>query len=325
MAGLPLNRILFVQKPEVMEEQRQGVADQIRSVFPSAEVICADSPEAIEPVTTIDALIAPTLPWLPEVLQRVTGLAWIHFLSAGVERIWDMPFDKSAYVLTKSSGVHAAPMSEYAIGAMLHFAKKFDQLADQAARGVWQRAWLDELTGRSLIILGMGHIGTELAKRARVFGMDVCGVARNPDHHAGDLPCIGLKDLAAQLERTDYLVVCLPLTAQTAGLVDEALLGHIKRGSVLVDMSRGGIVLESAVISALDCGRLRGVALDVFEQEPLPASSPLWKRPEVLLTPHVAGTTPLYMTRAIDIFLDNARALTTGGAAVTPVDIEKGY
>lgn len=320
-----LEHILFLQKPDVLATQRERVIEYLRKALPGVQVSTAGTPDQIPTGMIVDAVIAPTLPWLPEALARLGSCEWIHFLSAGVEKIWEMPFDKERVLITKSSGVHGAPMSEYAMGAMLYFAKGFDRFVEQARHASWERAWLDELTGRTLTILGMGHIGGMLAQRARVFGMRVIGVQRSPRANGDADLCIGFDEVDAWLGQTDYLVVCLPFTAETKNRIDAAFLNSLKPGAVLVDISRGGIVVESAVVEALASGRLKGAALDVFEREPLPAESKLWNNPKVLLTPHVSGTTPYYMERALDVFLANARCLSAGKALVTPVDTKRGY
>jgi len=325
MTPSAVKKILFLQKADVLASQREEVVAALKQGLPEAEVLACGSADEVPEGLNVDAVIAPTLPWLPQALARLGGYRWIHFLSAGVEKIWDMPFDKQDLLLTKSSGVHGAPMSEFAIGAMLYFAKSFDRFVEQSGRSEWRRHWLDELTGRRLTILGMGHIGSALAERARVFGMDVVGVRRSETGNPGWPVTIGFDQLQARLADTDFLVVCLPLTSETVGMVDGRLLSGLKDGSVLVDISRGGVVSEGAVLDALDAGRLRGAALDVFEEEPLPAGSGLWGHPRVLLTPHVSGTAPRYMERAIDVFLQNVTSLEQTGRPSTPVDPARGY
>lgn len=320
-----IDNILFLQKAEVLPAHRDLVVERIGRALPDAQVTTCGQAEDVPLGGRFDAIIAPTLPWLPEALSRLERYDWIHFLSAGVEKIWEMPFSKDGVVLTKSSGVHGAPMSEFAIGAMLYFAKSFDRFVEQSARSEWRRHWLDELTGRKLTILGMGHIGTALAERARVFGMDVVGVRRSAPVDGGWPVTIGFGQLQSRLPDTDFLVVCLPLTSETAGMVDADLLSRLKDGAVLVDISRGGVVSEAAVLEALDTGRLRGAALDVFEEEPLSPDSRLWGHPRVLLTPHVSGTAPRYMERAIDVFLQNVNSLAKTGRPCTPVDPKLGY
>lgn len=328
-----IRTVLFVARPDVIAGQAEQVRDHLVGAL-GVEVSFASSPEDAAPGAHYDAVIAPTLPWLPELLHRLGGVSWVHFLSAGVDPIWKMDYPWDEVVLTKSSGVHAVPMSEYAIGAMLHFAKRFDQFVEQSRGGVWQRAWLDELAGRQLVVLGYGAVGQAVAGLAGAFGMDVHGVTRSATAPAQlvDGPATQprafihpSRDLPELLADAHYVVVTLPLTPQTADSVNADFFARMQPEAVLVDMSRGGVVNSAALCSALDSGRLRGAALDVFEREPLPADSPLWGRPNVLLTPHVAGTTPRYLDRALEIFVQNAVRLATGAALLTPVDLRNGY
>ena len=301
--SISIDRVLFLQKPDILELQRDQVRSQLAEALPDLTVEFAGAPEDIEPGRHYDAVIAPTLPWLPEALARISGLKWIHFLSAGIEKIWDMPFDKEGLIMTKSSGIHGPQMSEYAIGAMLFFAKRFGRFIEQSRERRWERCWLDELTGKTVMILGLGHVGTMIAERAKVFGMRVIGVQRRPRLSPHADAVVSLADVHDCLDEVDYLVVCLPLTDETRGLVDASFLSRLKRGAYLIDVSRGGVVPESALVSALDGGHLAGAALDVFEREPLAQDSPLWSDPRILVTPHVAGTSPLYMQRAIQRFI----------------------
>jgi phosphoglycerate dehydrogenase-like enzyme len=285
----------------------------------------AGAVEEVPPGEHFDVLLAPTLPWLPDVLRRAGSVRWIHFLSAGVDKIWELDFDKQAVLMTKSSGVHGPAMSEFAIGAILFFAKQFGRFWEQSREHVWQRAWLDELTGRTVTVLGLGHVGQAVAQRAAAFGMHVTGMDQSPRAVPGVQRVYAIDSLGDALSEADYVVVCLPLTSATRGLIDREAIGRIRRGGVLVDISRGGVVCQDAVLEALDAGQLSGAALDVFEEEPLPADSPLWGRPDVLLTPHVAGTTPRYLQRALDVFLANAERLLRGEPPLTPVDVAAGY
>ncbi|WP_019591373.1 D-2-hydroxyacid dehydrogenase [Thioalkalivibrio sp. ALE20] len=320
-----IRRVLLLQKADVLQGQAEAVRLHLERSLPEAEIVMAGRPDEVPRGANFDAVITPTLPWLVQALDRLGGYRWIHFLSAGVEKIWDMPFNKEGVALTRSSGVHGAPMSEYALGAMLHFAKGFDRFVEQSREHRWERAWLDELTGRAVMILGMGHIGEMVARRARAFDMRIIGVQRRPRASEAAERVISLEEADAWLGEVDYLVVCLPFTGATRHLVDAAFLARLPARAVLIDISRGGVVDDGAVVAALDAGRLRGAALDVFEEQPLPPESPLWARPDVLLTPHVSGTSPHYMERALEVFARNARALQAGQPPVTPVDPEAGY
>lgn len=319
-----LDSILVVQTKQILDEQRDQI-DSFLTERLDAEVSFASSPDGVVPGTRHDAVIAPTIAWLPQVLERIDGLRWVHFLSAGVERIWDMDVDWSRYVLTKSSGVHAIPMSEYAIGAMLHFAKSFDRFIAQSQERKWERIWLDELSGRNLLVIGMGAVGSAVAERARALGMEVQGVARSGRTDTDGRVIHSFVDLYGLLSDADYVVVTVPLTEQTRHLVGESFFTNLKQGAVLVDMSRGGVVSSTALLKALNSGTLRGAALDVFEAEPLPTDSEFWNRANVLLTPHVAGTTPLYTERALDVFLGNAQAFVGGETMPTAVVIDRRY
>jgi phosphoglycerate dehydrogenase-like enzyme len=325
LAPFPIRRILFLQKPAVLQLQAAKVVELLSHALPEASITFAGMPEEVPEGAEYDAVITPTLPWLPEALARLNSYRWIHFLSSGVENIWGMSFDKSRPLITKSSGVHAAPMSEFVLGAMLYFAKQFGRFHQQARRAEWDRVWLDELTGKQLTVLGLGHIGQCVARRAKAFDMVVTGTLRHLRPVAQVDRVVPLTDIDTELPTTDYLVCCLPLTHETRGLVNSAFLARVKPGAVLIDISRGGVVRAEAVLEALNTGNLKGAALDVFEQEPLPAFSPLWKREDVLVTPHVAGTSPHYLERALGLFLTNLQALGNGEAPLTQVSLEGGY
>lgn len=319
-----IRSVLFVQEPAILNQQRDMV-QRILAEELKASVGFAASPDDVTAGSHYDAVIAPTVSWLPDVLRRLEGLRWVHFLSAGVDRIWDMNFTWSDISVTKSSGVHAAPMSEYAIAAMLHFAKHFDSFVMQSQRSEWRRNWLDELTERVLLVLGMGSVGTAVAQRARVFGMNVHGFARTARFTPTQEQVHDLSELQAMAAVADYVVVALPLTEQTRLLLGQTFFESLKPGAVLVDMSRGGVVSSTALLQAIDNGTLRGAALDVFEEEPLPLGSPLWNRSNVLITPHVAGTTPYYLERALTVFVRNARQVSRGAGLATAVNIQARY
>ena len=320
-----IRRILFAQNASLMDQHRALISDSQLAERLGAEIAFASSPTDVAPGSQFDVVIAPTVRWLPELLARTTGVRWIHFLSSGVERIWEMDVDWAAFTLTSSKGVHAIPISEYVLGAMLHFAKRFDQFTAQSREGLWHREWLSELTGAQVVIVGAGSIGRAVAERSRFLGMRPQLVARTPrtDPDLGNV--LGFDELPAAVGTADYLVVAVPLTPETIGLLDDSILSALKPGAVLIDVSRGGVVPDAAVLRALDAGTLRGAALDVFDDEPLPTDSPLWNRSNVLVTPHVAGTTPHYMERALGIFLDNAARFLAGQPLATPVDPELRY
>nr|WP_299242825.1 D-2-hydroxyacid dehydrogenase [uncultured Halomonas sp.] len=325
MTAWSLQRVLFLQKEEVIERQKEEVDAFFKANLPGAIIEFAGNSAQIREGEHYDAIITPTLPWLPEALSKLKSYDWLHFLSSGIEKIWTMPFDKTELLMSKSSGVNSAAMGEYALGVMLHFAKQLGRFQRQSMHRCWQRVWLDELTERTVTILGVGNVGCEVARRAQAFDMNVIGVSRTARTVEHFDHVVTWKDMAPYLSRTDYLVVCLPLSRQTQGVVNESIFELLKSGAVVIDISRGGVTSQDAIIDALNKKKLSGAALDVFEIQPLPRESEFWQRDDVLITPHVSGTTPFYLDRALKIFLKNAQSLEQDGKLYSPVNPELGY
>ncbi|WP_227368688.1 D-2-hydroxyacid dehydrogenase [Halomonas sp. M20] len=325
MTGWPLQRVLFLQKEEVLECQKEEVVTFFKANLPGSVVEFAGNSAQVLEGAHYDAIITPTLPWLPEALSKLKSYKWLHFLSSGIEKIWSMPFDKTELLMSKSSGVNSAAMGEYAIGAMLHFAKQFGRFQHQSMHRCWQRIWLDELTERTVTILGVGNVGREVARRAQAFDMNVIGVSRTVRTVEHFDHIVTWEDMTPHLGRTDYLIVCLPLSSQTQGVVNEGIFEALKIGAVVIDISRGGVTSQNAIIDALNKKKLFGAALDVFEVQPLPCKSELWQRDDVLITPHVSGTTPFYLARALEIFLKNVRSLEQNKKLYSPVNVGLGY
>lgn len=317
--------IAIMLRESEMAIHREYLQTTLSRALPKVRLQLASSASDLTDLGTIDTLITPVQPWLDVVTSTALNLKWIHFLSAGVDGIWNFAFDKSRYILTKSSGVHAIPMAEYAVGGILYFLKGFHIYSCQQQERKWKRYWLEEATGKTVAILGLGAIGKEVAKRCRHMGMTVTGMAtsvRQVEHVDVVCDASGIEGI---LRNADFVVVCLPLTTSTQGLLDSQTLAAIKPGAYVIDISRGGVVDQEALARLLRHKHLGGALLDVFETEPLPADSEVWDLDNVLITPHVSGTTPLYMKRALKIFLENAEALRSGRPPVTPVNIGAGY
>jgi len=249
---------------------------------------------------------------LADAVRANPGLRWVQATSAGAgeqvgaARLTDEELHR--VTVTSAAGVHARPLAEFAVLAMLAFAKDLPRiLADQRARR-WDHHPVAELSGRTLLIVGIGQIGAEVARMTATFGMRVIGLNRtgageNP-HVAEFAPIDALGDL---LPDADVIVISLPLTPETRGLIDAAAIARIKPGAVLVNVGRGGVLDEPALIQALRRQRLAGAALDVFASEPLATDSPLWELPNVLLTPHTAGLSVRENDRIVSLFVENLR------------------
>jgi phosphoglycerate dehydrogenase-like enzyme len=216
-------------------------------------------------------------------------------------------------------------MAEYALGWMLHFARRVPRNQEQQARREFRLYATSMLEGATCGILGMGAIGEAVAARARAFGMRVLGTQRTPRPCGLADEVLGMDGTERVLAESDYVVVILPLTPETRGLLDAARLSKLRREAVLVNMARGGIVDEPALADLLRDERLRGAVLDVFEEEPLPESSPLWDVPNLVVTPHVAGFRRDYLERVFEIFAENVHHLEAGEPLRNRVDRAKGY
>lgn len=296
-----------------------------------------ESPE--EARRNLDAILAQTEvvlsnPVVPEdIASRAPQLRWIQLTSAGVDRLLDAPVLKSGITITTASGIHAVPISEYVIGAMIAFAKGFPRAWRAQASRAWQPYWPDELEGRTVGIIGMGAIGTRVARLAHELGMRVLGLRRSASRRATGREVgapfldelLPPADLLHLLAESDYVVLSVPLTPDSRGLIGEPELRAMRPRAVIINIARGAVVDERALVRALKEGWIAGAALDVFEIEPLPAESELWGLENVLVTPHISGGTPRYMERAVDLFCDNLRRYLAGQPLRNVVDPSRGY
>lgn len=239
---------------------------------------------------------------------RAPALAWMHLPNAGTDHpVFGMLLDRGVR-LTTSSPATAEPIAQTAIAGVLWLARGFPAWSEAARRRSWQphRELPADLRGQTMVVIGMGAIGNEVARLARALGLRVLGVRRSPrrdSDHADEVVSPARLDEA--LPAADWLVLACPLTAETRGMIDARRLALLPPGSRIVNVARGGLVDEPALVRALATGRLGGAYLDVFAEEPLPASSPLWDMPQVLVTPHDAGASAGCADRVAAIFLDN--------------------
>jgi phosphoglycerate dehydrogenase-like enzyme len=260
-------------------------------------------------------------------------LRWIQVTAAGVGHMLFPELVESAVVVTNGRGIHAVAMAEHTIGVILAFVRKLHLARDEQLRRRWtqRELWADapgfgELSGRTLLLVGLGNVGEEVAVRARAMGVRVVAVRRHPRPEAGPADeQWGPERLPELLGRADFVVLAAPLTAETRGLIGRDALARMKEGTVVVNLGRGGLVDEDALIESLRAGRIAGAALDVFREEPLPPASPLWDMPQVIVTPHVSGLGPRYWERAMDLFARNLHAWRAGEPLVNVVDKRAGY
>jgi phosphoglycerate dehydrogenase-like enzyme len=267
---------------------------------------------------------------LAEAVRSGTTLRWVQATSAGAgEQVAaaELTEDELRRVtVTSAAGVHAGPLAEFALLGLLAFAKGLPRLlADQRAHR-WGHYPVDELSGRTLLIVGLGQIGAEVSRLAAAFGMRVIGLSRTG---AGDYPSVDelvrIGALDDHLPDADAIVICLPLTGATRGLMDAERIARIKPGAILVNVGRGAVIDEDALVEALREGRIAGAALDVFAAEPLDETSPLWELPNVLISPHTAGLSPRENERIVALFRENLRRYLSGQELINRVDPELLY
>ncbi len=243
-------------------------------------------------------------------LTLAPKVRWVQTTSAGVgQMVHRLGLSDHPVIVTTASGVHAVPLAEFALMAILTHVKRLPMLrAAQAARR-WERYCGEDLPGRHLLVVGAGRIGAEVARLGRAFGLrTTCIVNRPAPERAAELHAdavAGPEALAGLLPTADFVVLAMPHTPQTEGMIDAGLIAAMRPGCVLVNIARGAVIDEDAMIAALAAGRIGFAALDVARTEPLPPDSPLWSLPNVLISPHSASTVAAENQRIADIFLDN--------------------
>lgn len=244
---------------------------------------------------------------LPELAPK---LKWIQATSAGIGQFVkrNRYAERSSWIMTTASGVHARPLAEFALMSMLMFAKNFVYLFDEKEKKHWARYCGFELHGRTVLIVGLGNIGREIAMKAKAFDMRVIGTRRDPSK-----PVEGIdrlfppSHLREYLPQADFLVLATPHTPETENMIGAREIAQMKRGAVVINLARGVVIDEVAMTDALISGQLGGAALDVFTVEPLPYSSPLWKLPNVIISPHSASTADTENRKIVELFCENLR------------------
>lgn len=262
---------------------------------------------------------------LPGVWHRAGKLRWIHISAAGVNPLMFPALRDSDVVVTNAQGIFEVPMAEYALAMMLFFAKRLGRSVANQREHKWEFYLSDMLAGRTLVVVGMGSIGRTLAMRARALGMRAVGVRRTgaaDDAADAVYPTSRLREALAE---GDYVVIVTPLTNETRGLFGAAEFDAMKPGAVLVNLGRGGIVDESALLAALKSGRLSAAGSDVFAQEPLPPDSPLWDAPNFVVSPHLGGDDVDSPRRLVDQWVDNVYRFASGQPLLNQRDKSQGY
>lgn len=272
--------------------------------------------------------------WFPPALLPEAGaLRWVQSWAAGTDWIFGREeiASKPDLVVTTASGVHPQPIAEHVLGMLVMLARRFRPMMDAQRERRWSGEEHDnwdttELSGSTLVVVGTGAIGRRIAAVAGAVGMRPLGVRRDPSKSVPEVEeMFGTDRLREALGKADAVVSTLPGTEETEGLFDAAAFGAMKKGALFVNVGRGEVADEEALVRALRSGKLGGAGLDVFEEEPLAESSPLWQMENVVLTPHVAGLTPHYAERATRIFTEDLARWQRGEELQNVASRDRGY
>lgn len=299
----------------------RGVAPGVRFIEYSATSPPADVAAAEASIGVCDATL----------LQHAGQLAWIQWLGAGVERCVQQPLLRERRPLVTNLQRAAAPsMAEHVLAMMLLLGRHLDYYLQQQQQAAWASGSdlppPQDLAGRTLLVVGLGGIGTEVARRAHDLGMRVIATRASDRRGPPFVSYVGLpEELLKLASAADYVVNCAPLTPQTTGLFDQRFFAAMKPTAFFLSVGRGRSTVTADLVAALQSHRIAGAGLDVTDPEPLPSSSPLWHLPNVIITPHVSGYSPLADQARRAIVRENLRRYVAGDALYAVVDIERGY
>jgi phosphoglycerate dehydrogenase-like enzyme len=305
---------------------------QLQDAFPEADIVfCPKTADVEAHLGDAEAIVGGfRLP--PAILDGAPRLRWIQTVNVGVERLPLAALAERGVVVTNVRGVNVAQLGEHALMLMLSFVRAMPELYRRQATATWRSGWekglaLAELSGARLGLVGYGQIGRAVAARAKAFGMEVWALRRSASATSDDLAdrILGPGGLHDLLGACDHVVVVAPSTPETRGMFDAAAFARMKPGAYFYNLGRGDLVVQDALIAALQEGRIAGAGLDVTTPEPLPADSPLWTLPNVIITGHSAGDTPGELDRAMVFFADQLARFRNGEPLRNRVDSQAGY
>ncbi len=313
---------------QVWNMPREALADVERE-FPEVRF---ESPRTADEADRLLPEADAVLGWAvrPDNFESARRLKWVQVTAAGVGGLLFPALVESPVIVTNGRGIHAQSMAEHTLGVILSFARRLHLSRDAQRERRWsqQQLWathgFDQVAGTRLGLVGLGAVGGAIARGARALGVEVVAVRKHPDSSESDSQW-GVDRLEELIRSSDWLVLAAPLTSETRGLIGARELSWMKPNAVLINLGRGPLVDEAALIRALRDGRIGGAGLDVFEREPPEAESPFWEMPNVILTAHVSGLGPRYWERSMDLFRRNLRAFLSGAPLENVVDKRAGY
>jgi phosphoglycerate dehydrogenase-like enzyme len=313
---LPRVAIFHERADEFLAEAKAALPELPATAATDLDGLKAALPEA-------EVLLCRELP--VEALPLAGRVRWIQLVSAGVEGILPARSGIRHLKISNARGIHAELMADYAIAAMTMLLWDFPGLLRAQAAKRWDRAPKRSLAGRTLCVLGPGAIGGEIGRRGTFAGMHTIGVRRSAEPLPGFAETVTQEALDTVLPRADFVCCAAPAMPETTHMMGARQFALMKREAFFVNVSRGSLVDEPALIAALQAGRIAGAALDVFEQEPPAAENPLWTMPNVIMTPHISGMLDTNIERVVGIFTDNLRRYLADEPLHNAVDLDRGY
>ncbi len=298
---------------EVQEAMRARYKAMLLERFPQLTINVVGHHNDVGPfIADTEILLCFSPPMADHVVRDAPKLKWIQALGTGVDNIVDLPSLGPEVIVTNIRGIHGAPVSEATIAYMLSLARDLPRSAHAQDRNAWERWPSQLLAGKTVGILGVGLIAEYLAPICKTLGMTVIGISGSPRETKCFDRMVHRNSLMKVAPELDYLVALAPLTPETRGIIGEKLLAAMKKTAYLVNVARGGVVDEPALIKALDSGAIAGAALDVFAQEPLPPDNPIWRAKNVTIFPHLGGYSHGYEDRAMPTIEGNMRKFFAG-------------
>jgi phosphoglycerate dehydrogenase-like enzyme len=308
--------------------------DAFQEVLPNAEIVVVPNmPAAVTAAANADVIVGLTsFPGIcePEIINNAKELRWILSMSAGVERCMAVPSVESRNLLvTNARAVESATIGEHAVALAMALARGIDRFVVDTRQGQWKResgARMQVLSGKTMLVVGLGGIGTEVASRAHALGMKVVAT-RNSGRTGPDfVSYVGLpSELLTLAKDADVIVNTAPLTSETTGLFNAKFFAVVKPSAYFINVARGGSVVTADLQKALEEGRLAGAGLDVVDPEPLPANHPLWKAPNLIITPHISARSDLQGEQRYILARENLRRYIAGGKMLSEVDLKRDY
>ncbi len=297
------HRVVFIGAPEADAAQ---FAAKVRADIPDIDLLATNDREAARRhAVAAEVLIGHHFQFDNGMLEKAARLRWIQSLTTGTDAIVKLPALRPQVIVTSTRGMHGPQMSELVFLQMLALTRDVPRLIRNQAQGRWERWPQPLLLGKTAVIVGVGAISESLAPRCKAFGMKVYGVSASSRVPAGFDRIFNRTQLGIAASLADFLVVLVPLSPQTENLIDASIMAAMKPSAYLINVARGGVLDEDALMAALRGKRLAGAALDVFRQQPLPPEHPLWSTEGVMVTPLIGGMSDVYLDQAYGIVRDN--------------------